>query len=777
MTGVERKIRKHAKAIKTRVDDGSLSLTAAVGGLITKWLIDHQRAPGLWERFTEALDERKVMPIRDIMARVAPGAANDDWGEGDVEAVNPETADTLGLMMAEADLFSKEPSTIIGRTYQWLLSDERRKRGGIFYPPDAVARLLSAAAGPMSPGGIILDPACGGGALLAAAAEQMGEENGQNAMETLISEGLLGIDTDPVAVIVTRVVLALKTEAYIYPKRILRGDALFDFDFSRWRQVDRVLANPPYLGHKALDGATMKALRARYPRVYGDKGDAAYCFYENAVNRLKPGGRAAFLVSRYFAEAQNGRGLREYLLGETAIRRVIDFNGERIIRGVGIDPMIIVFDKTTEADGRINVFKRELEPRSHPLDDSSSRDLFAGEPLRPASRASSPYQGEPLYAPRHIASPESGEVSSRPGEMTEGFYRKKETKDNQSGEIFDSLFCADCSLRSQSSAQDICPELERPSSHLRLTPESGEMTEGFYRDTETDNSSSLLSTFGTFDRFSVPVSALSGSPWRLIDPLTREMVETIADACGATLGEAGIFFQGVITGADKVFVTDKSQQERLSALSPYFKPWIKNSGIHPCHIDDNNHYLIDIQGDEVPSQALIDYLSPHQAKLMTRRECRTGRVPWYALQWPRKRERFDGGKILFPYKAEKNRFAFDDTGLYFSADVYGYIPDVIDPKALCVLLNSACYNLYVKTVAKKLGGPLYEYYPNTLRRLRIPAPEARIYGELKPYYDIIKTSNHPETAMAEAEAVIAESFAFDEAKMRQIGVKHAKQFF
>ncbi|MBR0384762.1 MAG: hypothetical protein IJH61_08785, partial [Eubacteriaceae bacterium] len=67
--------------------------------------------------------------------------------------------------------------------------------------------------------------------------------------------------------------------------------------------------------------------------------------------------------------------------------------------------------------------------------------------------------------------------------------------------------------------------------------------------------------------------------------------------------------------------------------------------------------------------------------------------------------------------------------------------------------------------------------PNTLRRLRIPAPEARIYGELKPYYDIIKTSNHPETAMAEAEAVIAESFAFDEAKMRQIGVKHAKQFF
>ena len=94
------------------------------------------------------------------------------------------------------------------------------------------------------------------------------------------------------------------------------------------------------------------------------------------------------------------------------------------------------------------------------------------------------------------------------------------------------------------------------------------------------------------------------------------------------------------------------------------------------------------------SPELVDYLSPHKERLEKRRECKTGSIPWYALQWPRKPELFDGEKIIFPYKAEKNRFAVDEGGLYFSADVYGFIPGKTDAKALCVLLNSACYNRY-----------------------------------------------------------------------------------
>lgn len=59
-------------------------------------------------------------------------------------------------------------------------------------------------------------------------------------------------------------------------------------------------------------------------------------------------------------------------------------------------------------------------------------------------------------------------------------------------------------------------------------------------------------------------------------------------------------------------------------------------------------------------------------------------------------------KIIFPYKASKNKFYLDKNA-YFSADVYALTinkEEVIDYNSLLIILNSAIYEFYFKTFGK-----------------------------------------------------------------------------
>lgn len=83
-------------------------------------------------------------------------------------------------------------------------------------------------------------------------------------------------------------------------------------------------------------------------------------------------------------------------------------------------------------------------------------------------------------------------------------------------------------------------------------------------------------------------------------------------------------------------------------------------------------------------------------------------------------------KIVWPYKSDRNAFRVDRTGAFFSADVYGMTvtdPEW-DPDLLAALLNTPFYDRLFKSFGKKLGASLYEYYPNTVMRLKLPDPKA-----------------------------------------------------
>ena len=155
-------------------------------------------------------------------------------------------------------------------------------------------------------------------------------------------------------------------------------------------------------------------------------------------------------------------------------------------------------------------------------------------------------------------------------------------------------------------------------------------------------------------------------------------------------------------------------------------PWIKNTNIKPFKIYDNDEFIIysnKIQNEKDYLNAL-SYISYYRDRLLKRRECALGRRKWYELEWGRDLSIFENKKIVFPYKASTNNFAIDE-GHCFSADVYcikimGFYENLFSYEFLVGLLNSSLYEFYIKSIAKKLGNDMYDYYPNKIMTLKIP---------------------------------------------------------
>lgn len=227
-----------------------------------------------------------------------------------------------------------------------------------------------------------------------------------------------------------------------------------------------------------------------------------------------------------------------------------------------------------------------------------------------------------------------------------------------------------------------------------------------------------------YKQFYINKNNLNNKGWILRDERERNIIAKIEEKSFTHLYNICDSYQGIITGCDKAFIVDLKTIEENNLEKDIIKPWIKSSCINKNEIKPKDSYLIcsDLITSIEEFSNNIDYISKYKNKLLERRECKKGIRKWYELQWGRKKEIFDGEKIVFPYKSSNNRFALDK-GTYFSADVYALVLKQNVPftyNYLLELLNSKVYEFYFQSFAKKLGEDLYEYYPNNLMKLCIP---------------------------------------------------------
>lgn len=496
----------------------------------------------------------------------------------------------------------------IGERYQELCEREYKKKRGSFYTPLEVVNFMveeitdeiDFKANPFVK---IIDPSCGGGYFLKEVyykLVKMARKCGiAEAEKHVVENNLYGFDLDINAVMITTI--ELYEISGFMPKNIDTGDFLFDAK----GEYDFIIGNPPYMGHKVLTGDYRKSLYEKFNEVFKDKGDMSYCFIKKSIDALKPSGRLCFFTSRYILEALNGEGVRGYIKKSGSIKRIIDFYGIRLVKGAGIDNIILDFEK------------------------SKGQDRFE-------------------------------------------FFRFKEEAKDSGKRVFDDI---------------------------------RNKREVYTR------------------RIDIEVKELKDEGWSFLSDIEAGIINKINGVELLILCEG---YQGIISGCDAAFVLKKDEAKRLKIEEGLLKPWIKNKNVNAFNVTYSDEFIIysDVIDDEEKYKSAISYIGKYRERLERRRECLTGSRSWFQLQWGRKMELFEGEKIIYPFKAAKNRFALDK-GNYFSADVYALkvrplFENRVSLQYIAGILNSSVYEFYIKSMAKKLGDNIYEYYPNKIMKVRIP---------------------------------------------------------
>src|SRR5574344_1164396 len=209
----------------------------------------------------------------------------------------------------------------------------------------------------------LLHPACGSGAFLNQALEYLISEhtNLQNDLalmgdlfasymveEEILEHNLYGVDINEDAVEIAKLSLWLRTAKRGRPltklaDKIDCANSLLEMPFSE-NSFDVVIGKPPYVRQEAIK-EQKEALSKIYKGANGT-ADLYVYFYELALNMLKPNGLKGFICSNKFFRAKYGENLREYILQNTTILQIADFNGVKIFEDATVDSAITIFQKT-----------------------------------------------------------------------------------------------------------------------------------------------------------------------------------------------------------------------------------------------------------------------------------------------------------------------------------------------------------------------------------------------------------------------------------------------
>ncbi|MHC6180689.1 Eco57I restriction-modification methylase domain-containing protein [Clostridium sp. JNZ X4-2] len=255
------------------------------------------------------------------------------------------------------------------------LRDTNKRKGIVYTPYEIAAYMIENLISPLdvikNPFIKIVDPCCGCGNLICACfsylrnifinnIESINKHNNINLKQKdinahIICNNLFGFDIDEMAVKVLQIDLFVLSGHLNSNNFIIKDFLMENID----EVFDVFIGNPPYIGHKHVDRDYCKILKEMYGSIYRDKGDISYCFLKKSLECLRKGGKLGFITSRYFCEACSGKELRNFLIQNTSIYKIVDFYGIRPFKNVGVDPIIIFLSKKNNLNNSIEIIKPE----------------------------------------------------------------------------------------------------------------------------------------------------------------------------------------------------------------------------------------------------------------------------------------------------------------------------------------------------------------------------------------------------------------------------------
>ena len=190
----------------------------------------------------------------------------------------------LSLPVDERDL--------LGVVYQAITPEGHRNIKGQYYTPRSIVQQALKNIG-MSTDGHVLDPCCGSGSFLCEIQVQSPNQ-------------LLGIDIDPIAVMIAKANLMMRYCDTVFIPQIMCGDFLDKNFFSEVSNISVICTNPPWGANSQIGG-----------------GETFSHFIRESVSLLNEDGKLCFLLPESFGKIKTHTNIRRHLLSNTTLREVV----------------------------------------------------------------------------------------------------------------------------------------------------------------------------------------------------------------------------------------------------------------------------------------------------------------------------------------------------------------------------------------------------------------------------------------------------------------------
>ena len=216
-----------------------------------------------------------------------------------------------------------------------------------------------------------------------------------------------------------------------------------------------------------------------------------------------------------------------------------------------------------------------------------------------------------------------------------------------------------------------------------------------------------------------------GEVWILADSKEQHIIDKMKEG-SILLGDIATIEKGPGTGKNDVFILKKEIAEKLNLEKELLRNNVKNGDIQRYVFNDRGTVLIyaDNKTDIKKYPNIYKYLSAHKKELSLRNEVLKGAYQWYRLERPRNKTVFDAKeKIIVPYRASFNRFAYDNQQYFNNSDSNAFIVKEEEPfllKYILVLLNSKLHNWFYGFIGKPKGNSR-EYFNKPLAEIPIKA--------------------------------------------------------